>query len=118
MLLRFVFLFLFFVGLVPALPNKKPANPASLWYTIAYIAPGDVSSLCKDFLYGHSVKTLTVTKTTTSQKHLTTTHTDLTQTSKKTAVTTSTSYATTKKVVTTIVTKGITVVTTVPYVSI
>jgi hypothetical protein len=79
MLLRFVFVFLFFVGLVPALPNKKAANPAALWYSIAYIAPGDVSSLCKDFLYGHSVKTLTVTKTTTSQKHLTTTHTGASQ---------------------------------------
>ena len=116
MFIRLLLALFLFLGVanVHAAPAITSVNPASLWYTITYIAPGDVSSLCKAFLYGNSVSTLTLTKTSTLQKPSTILSTDLTKTSSKTVSVTTTAYAITKHIVTTLVSQGVTVVTTIP----
>jgi hypothetical protein len=109
-----LFAMLLFLGLVQGAPAGTSANSVSLWNSIIKSAPVEVSSLCKAFLYGNTVSTVTLTKTSTTQKSTTVTL-RATKTAAKTVLVTTTSYSSVKKIVTTIVTNGVTVTTTIPY---
>jgi hypothetical protein len=90
-------------------------NSVSIWNSITSSAIGEVSSLCKSFLYGASPFVITVFKTVSQTTTLETTVVDGTETVDTTVQVPFTVLTTIQTSITTYITDGITTTKTIPY---